>query len=42
MSELQTKFQAIIKKIEDRIEDEEELKFIKEQIADISILFLDQ
>lgn len=42
MSELQTKFQTIIKKIEKRIKDEQELNFIKEQIADISILFLDQ
>lgn len=42
MSELQTKFQAIIKKIEERISDEEELNFIKEQIADISMLYLDQ
>ena len=42
MSELQTKFQAIIKKIEDRIKDADELNFIKEQIADISMLYLDQ
>ena len=42
MSELQTKFQAIIKKIEERIQDEEDLNFIKEQIAEISMLYLDQ
>ena len=42
MSELQNKFQSIMKKIEGKIQDEEELKFIKEQIADMSVLFLDQ
>lgn len=42
MSELQTKFQAIIKRIEERIQDEEDLNFIKEQIAEVSMLYLDQ
>lgn len=42
MSVLQDKFNAIVKKIENRIEDEELLSFIKQQIADISILFIDQ
>ncbi len=42
MSVLQDKFNAIVRKIEDRIEDEELLSFVKQQIADISILFIDQ
>lgn len=42
MSVLQDKFNAIVKKIEDRIEDEELLSFVKQQVADISILFIDQ
>lgn len=42
MSVLQDKFNAIVKKIENRIEDEELLSFVKQQIADISILFIDQ
>lgn len=42
MSVLQDKFNAIIAKIEERITDPEELDFIKQQIADISILYLDE
>lgn len=42
MSELQDKFKQIISNIEERIQDKEELEFIKEQIATISVLFLDQ
>lgn len=42
MSVLQDKFNAIVKKIEDKIEDQELLSFVKQQIADISILFIDQ
>lgn len=42
MSELQDKFKKIVSDIEGRIQDKEELEYIKEQIANISILFLDQ
>lgn len=42
MSELQDKFKNIISNIEERIQDKDELDFIKEQIANISVLFLDQ
>lgn len=42
MSELQDKFKNIISNIENKIKDEEELNFIKEQIANLSVLFLDQ
>jgi len=42
MSALQDKFNAIVKKIENRIEDKELLDFVKQQVADISILFIDQ
>lgn len=42
MSKLQDNFNAIIKKIEERITDTEELDFIKQQIADISMLYIDE
>ena len=42
MSKLQEKFNSIIAKIEERIQDQEELKFIKEQIAEISMLYIDE
>lgn len=42
MSKLQENFNAIIAKIEERIKDEEELEFIKKQIADISMLYIDE
>lgn len=42
MAELQEKFKKIVSEIEERIQDKEELNFIKEQIANISTLFLDQ
>ena len=40
MSNIQDDFNAIIAKIEERITDEEELNFIKQQIADISMLYI--
>lgn len=42
MSVLQDKFNAIIAKIEERITDQEELDFIKEQIADLSMMYIDE
>lgn len=42
MSKLQENFNAIIKKIEERITDAEDLDFIKQQIADISMLYIDE
>ncbi len=42
MSKLQDKFKAIISKIEERITDQEELDFIKEQIADLSMIYIDE
>lgn len=42
MSKLQEQFNLILKKIEERIKDEEELNFIKEQIAEISMLYIDK
>lgn len=42
MSKLQEDFDAIIAKIEERITDEEELNFIKQQIADISMLYINE
>ncbi len=42
MSKLQEDFNAIIAKIEERITDEEELNFIKQQIADISMLYINE
>lgn len=42
MSKLQDNFNAIIAKIEERIQDPEELDFIKQQIADISMLYIDE
>lgn len=42
MSQLQDNFNAIIAKIEERIQDPEELDFIKQQIADISMLYIDE
>jgi DNA repair exonuclease SbcCD ATPase subunit len=40
MSKIQEDFNAIIAKIEERITDEEELNFVKQQIADISMLYI--
>lgn len=42
MSKLQENFNEIIKKIEEKITDKEELEFIKQQIADISMLYIDE
>ena len=42
MSKLQEDFNAIIAKIEERITNEEELNFIKQQIADISMLYINE
>lgn len=42
MSKLQEDFNAIIAKIEERITNKEELNFIKEQIADISMLYINE
>lgn len=42
MAELQDNFRKIMTKIEERIQDKETLDFVKEQIANISTLFLDQ
>ncbi len=42
MSVLQDKFNSIIAKIEERITDPEELEFVKQQIADISMMYIDE
>lgn len=42
MSKLQEDFNAIIAKIEERITDEEELGFIKQQIIDVSMLYINE
>lgn len=42
MSQLQDNFNAIIAKIEEKITDAEQLNFIKEQIAEISMLYIDE
>ena len=42
MSELQDKFKKIVGNIEEKIQDKEQLEFVKEQIATLTILFLDQ
>lgn len=42
MSKLQEDFNAIIAKIEERITDEELLNFLKQQIADISMLYINE
>lgn len=42
MSVLQDKFNAIIANIEERITDQEELEFVKQQIADISMMYIDE
>lgn len=42
MSKLQDSFKAIIAKIEERITDEEELKFIKQQMIDLSMIYIDE
>ena len=42
MSKLQDNFNEIIAKIDERIKDKEELDFIKQQIADISMLYIDE
>lgn len=42
MSRLQENFNAIMAKIEERITDEEELKFIKQQMIDLSMIYIDE
>lgn len=42
MSRLQEEFNAIIARIEERITDEEELGFIKQQMIDISMLYINE
>ena len=42
MSKLREEFNAIIAKIEERITDEEELSFIKQQIIDVSMLYINE
>ena len=42
MSQLQDKFNAIVKRIEERFTDPDELNFIKKQIADIAMLYMDE
>lgn len=42
MSKLKDGFNAIIAKIEERITDEEELKFIKQQMIDLSMIYIDE
>lgn len=42
MAKLQDSFNEIIAKIEKRITNKEDLEFIKEQIADISMLYIDK
>ena len=42
MSKLQEDFNAIIAKIEERITNQEDLNFIKQQIADISMLYINE
>ncbi len=42
MSKLQEDFNKIIAKIEERITDEEELNFIKQQILDVSMLYMNE
>ena len=42
MSEIQDKFKNIISEIEEKIQGKEELEFIKEKIANVTVLFLDQ
>ncbi len=42
MSKLREEFNAILAKIEERITDEEELNFVKQQILDISMLYMNE
>ena len=42
MSKLQDNFNAIMAKIKERITDEEELEFIKQQIAELSMIYIDE
>ncbi len=42
MSQLQDKFNAIISEIEERITDVDELIFIKQKIADISMMYINE
>ena len=42
MAQIQDKFKEIVSEIEKRIENKEELDFIKDQISKISTLFLDE
>ncbi len=42
MSQLQDRFNSIVKKIEERFTDPEDLNFIKKQIADIAMLYMDE
>lgn len=42
MSVLQDKFNMIIAKIEEKITDPEELEFVKQQIVDLSMIYMDE
>lgn len=42
MSKLQEDFNAILAKIEERITDEDELNFIKQQMIDVSMLYINE
>lgn len=41
MSELSKKYQEIIKQIESKVTNEQELEFVKTKISDLSLLFID-
>lgn len=41
MSELNSRYKQILQEIEENIQDENELKFVKEKFADLSMLFID-
>ena len=42
MSQLQDRFNSIIKKIEERFTNPDDLNFIKKQIADIAMMYMDE
>ena len=41
MSELSKKYREIMDEIENKITDEEELKFVKSKISEVSVIFID-
>ena len=41
MSEMSEKYKQIIKDLEENVKDPETLEFVKEKVADLSILFVD-